>query len=151
MKAQLTVGQSKTPTGTGRVVPPNDRTLNELQRWATRVPDRQPNHYVFPTERIRQSGVYTRHPDRPIGIGSWKTAWVTAKRKEDVKTARFHDIRHTTCTRMLEARVPLSVVANYPRLVSGHHGNHGQAVWSHRRHRRPRSRGRAGYLRREIR
>ena len=92
-------------------MPPNDRTLNELQRWATRVPDRQPNHYVFPTERIRQSGVYTRHPDRPIGIGSWKTAWATAKRKEDVKTARFHDIRHTTCTRMLEARVPLSVVA----------------------------------------
>ena len=108
LKAHVTVGQSKTAAGTGRVVPLNSRALNELQRWATRVPDRQPNHYVFPTERIGQGGSYIRDSDRPIG--SWKTAWATAKRAAKV-TARFHDIRHTACTRMLEARVPLSVVA----------------------------------------
>ncbi len=108
LKAHVTVGQSKTTAGTGRVVPLNPRALNELQRWAPRVPDRQPNHYVFPTERIGQGGVYTRHPDRPIG--NWKTGWATAKRAADV-TARFHDIRHTACTRMLEGGAPLSVVA----------------------------------------
>ena len=108
LKAHVTVGQSKTAAGTGRVVPLNGRALNELQRWATRVPDRQPNHYVFPAERIGQGGSYVRDSDRPIG--SWKTAWATAKRKADV-TARFHDIRHTACTRMLEDGIGLSVVA----------------------------------------
>jgi integrase len=43
-------------------------------------------------------------------IGSWKTASARAKRVAGVK-ARFHDARPTTCTRMLEGGVPLSVVA----------------------------------------
>ena len=108
LKAHVTVGQSKTAAGTGRVVPLNPRALNELQRWATGVPDRQPNHYVFPAGQIEQGGVYARDPDRPIG--SWKTAWATAKRVAQVK-ARFYDIRHTACTRMLEGGHGLSVVA----------------------------------------
>ena len=108
LSGHVTVGQSKTAAGTGRVVPLNPRALTELQRWATGVPDRQPNHYVFPAGQIGQGGVYARNPNQPIG--SWKTAWATAKRAADV-TARFHDIRHTACTRMLEGGAPLSVVA----------------------------------------
>jgi integrase len=72
------------------------------------VPDRQPDHYVFPSEQVGQGGAYLREPHRPIG--SWKTAWARAKKRAGV-TARFHDIRHTVCTRMLEGGVPLSVVA----------------------------------------
>ena len=98
----------KTAAGTGRVVPLNARALAELQRWATRVPSRGPDHYLFAAERIGQGGGYQIDPTRPIG--SWKTAWVRAKRVAGVK-ARFHDVRHTTCTRMLEGGVPLSVVA----------------------------------------
>ena len=107
LRKELTVGKSKTLAG-HRVVPLNDAAIVELQRWATRLQDRHEGHYVFPSERIGQGGVYRRDPARPIG--GWKTAWKTAKRKADV-FPRFHDIRHTACTRMLEAGVPLSVVA----------------------------------------
>jgi integrase len=63
---------------------------------------------VFSAERIGRGGGYALDPLRPIG--SWKTAWARAKRVAKVKV-RFHDVRHTTCTRMLEGGVPLSVVA----------------------------------------
>ena len=109
--AQLTVGQSKTAAGTGRVVPLNDRALEELKRWATQFPDRSQDHHVFPTERVGQGGGYAINPNRPIG--SWKSAWSRAKRVARIQ-ARFHDIRHTACTRMLEGGVPLSVVATIP-------------------------------------
>ena len=95
-------------------------TINNLREGARSAASRrpvwwmgppQPNHYVFPAGQIGQGGVYARNPNQPIG--SWKTAWATAKRAADV-TARFHDIRHTACTRMLEGGVPLSVVATIP-------------------------------------
>ena len=108
LNAQIVVGQSKTAAGTGRVVPLNERALAELKQWATRFPTRRPDHYVFPKQRVGQGGGYDTNPAQPIG--SWKTAWARAKRVAQVK-ARFHDVRHTTCTRMLEGGVPLSVVA----------------------------------------
>ena len=108
LKAELTVGDSKTPHGEQRVIPLNATVVMDLQRWATRVPDRDDDHFVFPSEQIAHGRVYRRDPKRPIG--SWKTAWATAKRKAGL-SLRFHDIRHTACTRMLEAGIPLSVVA----------------------------------------
>src|ERR1700747_1041060 len=47
-------------------------------------------------------------PTRPIG--RWKEAWESAKNRAAI-SCRFHDLRHTGCTRMLEAGVPFSVVA----------------------------------------
>ncbi|HKZ53000.1 MAG TPA: tyrosine-type recombinase/integrase, partial [Candidatus Acidoferrales bacterium] len=47
-------------------------------------------------------------PTRPLG--RWKVAWETARAAAKVK-CRFHDLRHTACTRMLEAGVPFSAVA----------------------------------------
>jgi integrase len=109
----LTVGQSKTESGTGRVLPLNDRALAILGFWASLFPARKLNHFVFPAERYGASGdgatvIYESDPTKPIG--RWKEAWESAKTRAGV-ACRFHDLRHTGCTRMLEAGVPFSVVA----------------------------------------
>jgi integrase len=109
----ITVGYSKTESGTNRVLPLNDRALAILRFWASLVPNREPSDFVFPAERYGASGdgatvVYDVDPTRPIG--RWKEAWETAKRRALVQ-CRFHDLRHTGCTRMLEAGMPFSVVA----------------------------------------
>ena len=108
------VGKSKTKYGTGRVIPLNSTAWRAMRDWANQFPDRQPEHYVFPSERYGAAGdafevcAYRTNPLRPIG--SFKKAWQAAKRQARV-TCRFHDLRHTACTRMLEGGVPFSVVA----------------------------------------
>ena len=68
-------------------------------------------HYMFSSERYGAGGddfktvVYDIDPTRPIG--SFKKSWEAAK-----VSLRFHDLRHTCVTRMLEGGVPLSVVAS---------------------------------------
>ena len=111
-KHSLTVGDSKTEAGTGRHIPLNERACLVLGMWAGHFPNRQPEHYVFPTEKCGAAGddfkpcVYATDPSVPIG--DWKEAWEAAKERAKV-ACRFHDLRHTACTRMLEAGV--SVVA----------------------------------------
>jgi integrase len=109
----LTVGQSKTQSGTGRLIPLNDRAVAILHFWASLFPFRESSHFVFPAERYGASGdgstvVYESDPTRPIG--RWKEAWESAKIRAGI-SCRFHDLRHTGCTRMLEVGVPFSVVA----------------------------------------
>jgi integrase len=109
----LTVGHSKTESGTGRLLPLNDRAVAILGFWASLFPGRELTHFVFPAERYGASGdgatvIYESDPKRPIG--RWKEAWESAKTRAGV-SCRFHDLRHTGCTRMLEAGVPFSVVA----------------------------------------
>ena len=48
--------------------------------------------------------------DRNTPAGDVKTAWKSAKEKADVE-CRFHDLRHTTCTRLLERGASFPVVA----------------------------------------
>ena len=111
----LTVGASKTEAGAGRVIPLNDRAYAVLSFWAGLFPLREATHYVFPSERYGAAGngfktplTYASDPTMPIG--RWKEAWETAKIRAGVQ-CRFHDLRHTGCTRMLEAGIPYSVVA----------------------------------------
>jgi len=109
----LTVGLSKTESGTGRLLPLNDRAVAILGFWASLFPEREPHHFVFPSERCGASGdgltvVYDSDPTKPIG--RWKEAWESAKIRAGI-SCRFHDLRHTGCTHMLEAGVPFSVVA----------------------------------------
>lgn len=131
----LTVGKSKTPTGTGRTIPLNSRILSVLEMWAAQFPSRQSAHFVFPSEKYGAAGeedsfgftsgtvVYGTDPTRPIG--NWKEAWEKAKRRAGAilsgKTeeeesqplqCRFQDLRHTAVTRLLEAGVPYPVVAS---------------------------------------
>jgi integrase len=109
------VGKSKTIHGAGRQVPLNARALKILAAWASEFPDRKPSHYVFPSEKVSVAGddripsVFDTLPDTPIG--SWKVAWTTARDVAGVQ-CRFHDLRHTTVTRLLERGVAFAVVAS---------------------------------------
>ena len=111
----LTVGKSKTPNGEGRVIPLNQTATKVLSTWSQQFPDRKSDHYVFPSERVGFSGnneisqIYGTDPTTPIT--SWKVAWTSARKTAGVQ-CRFHDLRHTCVTRLLERGVPLSVVAS---------------------------------------
>jgi integrase len=119
-KGELRVGRSKTEHGDGRVIPMSKRLRTVLEFWAGRFPNFKPNHYVFASERYGGKGkddvygftgsvAYDTDPTRPVG--DWKEGWEGAKGRAGV-TCRFHDLRHTGCTRMLEAGVPFIVVSD---------------------------------------
>ena len=112
---RIKVGVSKTEAGAGRSIPLNDRATAVLKFWLSTFPDRTWDDFLFPSERYGVAGndrtpcVYDIDTRRPIK--SWKEAWESAKRKAGVR-CRFHDLRHTCTTRMLERGVPLAVVAS---------------------------------------
>jgi integrase len=107
-------GKDKTTAGTGRVIPLSQRAVTALSFWSTHFPERKPKHYVFPTERYGAAGdefgskVYDIEPSKPIG--SIKEAWEAAKERAGIEV-RFHDLRHTAVSRMLNAGVPIPKVA----------------------------------------
>ena len=111
----VTVGTPKTKAGTGRVIPLNERALLTLQSWATSFPERQPDHFVFPWEHYGLAGndrkAHAKTMDPFVPVGDIKTAWESAKEKASVE-CRFHDLRHTACTRLLERGTSLAVVAS---------------------------------------
>jgi integrase len=131
-KGELRVGKSKTEYGDGRVIPLSERLKSIVGFWAARFPNRTPSHYVFPSERYGGKGkddvfgfsgavAYRTDPTAPIG--DWKEAWEAAKKRAgkalyreldapEPLRCRFHDLRHTGCTRMLEAGVPFAVVSD---------------------------------------
>ena len=115
LNPRLTVGKSKTEAGHGRGIPLNATALRALQGWATNFPDRKPEHFVFPSERYGLAGddetphSHSLAPGKPLG--SLKEAWESAKIRADVK-CRFHDLRHSACTRLVERGVPLPVIAS---------------------------------------
>jgi len=133
----LLVGKSKTESGTDRTIPLNGRILAVMEMWASHFPNRKPEHYVFPSEKYGAGTdrftacVYGTDVTKPIN--DWKEAWEGAKRRAAIfltqespgaepttmkKTerpslqCRFHDLRHTACTRLLEGGVPYPVVAS---------------------------------------
>jgi integrase len=116
-------GKDKTPAGTGRIIPLNQRALEVLKMWALQFPDRQPEHFVFPAEKYGaaldefEPATYDTDPTQPIK--SIKESWEGAKKRAGVK-CRFHDLKHTAVSRMLDAGVPIAkvakIVAGVPRL-----------------------------------
>lgn len=121
----LTWGQDKTPAGTGRVVPLSPRAMAVLETWAANFPGRQPDHYVFPAEKVAGAGqrgpqgrrqdaqfasglIYATDPTRPLGAVT--SAWESARQRAGVRV-RIHDLRHLAASRMLDAGVPLAKVA----------------------------------------
>jgi integrase len=112
--ACIQFGKDKTPSGTGRIIPLNRRAIETLKLWAQRFPNREPEHYVFPAERYGASGdvfeakAYATDPTKPVG--NIKEAWECAKEPAGVK-CRFHDLKHTAVSRMLDAGVPIVKIA----------------------------------------
>ncbi len=118
-------GHDKTEAGSGRIVPLTERAATVLEHWAAQFPRRQPGHYVFPRMRIGGAGrrgpqgargdaafaagcAYATDPTQPVG--EIKEAWEAAKKRAGV-ACRFHDLRHTAASRMMDAGVPLPKVA----------------------------------------
>jgi integrase len=100
----LMVGESKTPTGKGRPIPLTQPAWAALEMWTSRFPQRKQDQYVFPT---CENGLID--PDRPIV--NWRTAWRRACREAGLVGLRFHDLRHTAATKLLEEGTPIAVVA----------------------------------------
>jgi integrase len=112
-KKTIQVGDSKTDAGAGRIVPLNVRANGAIAFWAESFPDRKPKDAVFPTERVGAAGndFTPCHTDTKHGtpVHSIKEAWEAAKRRAKVQ-CRWHDLRHTFCTRLLEQGVSLPQV-----------------------------------------
>ena len=76
VRRTVRVGKGKTEAGTGRIIPLNDNATKVLEFWAEQFPDREPEHFVFPSERYGAGGdkfvptVYDVDPAR--AINSWK-------------------------------------------------------------------------------
>jgi len=115
MARRVRVRHSKTQAGRGRVIPLNHHAFAVLEFLNGRCAPQQPGHYVFASERYGIAGnggdahAYAMDPSAPIK--SLKEAWESAKRHAGVM-CRFHDLRHTAATRMLEGGAPLMVVAS---------------------------------------
>ena len=81
----LTVGQSKAESGTGRLIPLHSRAYAILSFWAGLFPGHPPEHYVFRQEKygLAQRGdepkgstmVCLHGPEPAKPIGCWKEAW----------------------------------------------------------------------------
>jgi integrase len=89
--------------------------------WTSQFPNRDPEHFVFPSEKYGEGGaVYDSDPTKPIG--RLKEAWEKAKRRTQVKDdetgeilqsaviCRWHDLRHTFVTRLIEGGQSLAVI-----------------------------------------
>jgi integrase len=131
----LQFGKDKTPAGTGRIVPLSPRAMTTLEFWAGEFPNRKPEHFVFPHQRYAGGGrkhhfgftsgmTYGLDVTRPLY--ELKDAWERAKLRaakilkglpndtdEEIQplVCRFHDLRHTAVSRMLNAGVPIMKVA----------------------------------------
>ena len=110
----IRVGQSKTAHGDGRAVPLNQQRPYRASGLGAAVSRAQTVTLRLPLRACRLRGdeevptVFDVDPTKPIG--SWKVAWTTAREVAGV-TCRWHDMRGTTVTRLLERGVPFAVVA----------------------------------------
>lgn len=99
------MGESKTEAGRGQPIPLTQPAWAALEMWSSRFPDRKPNHFVFPSSENGRID-----PERPIG--NWRTAWRRACNEANLAGLRFHDLRHTAATKLLEQGTPYAVVAH---------------------------------------
>jgi len=98
------VGMTKTEAGSGRPMPPTPTAWLVLDMWALRFPNRKPADHFFPA--CKNGHV---NPCRPVDHG------LTAKHKActlaGLSGVRYHDLRYTAATKMLEKGAPISTMA----------------------------------------
>jgi integrase len=105
-KRTLTVGQTKTEGGSGRVIPLNSVAYTVLVRWAGRFREPKQEDYVFPAcedARLdcKKPNLSNIDPSRPIK--AWRTAWRRALKDAKLEI-RFHDLRHCCITKLSESQ-----------------------------------------------
>ncbi|MBK9963461.1 MAG: site-specific integrase [Holophagales bacterium] len=106
---ELVVGASKTEAGARRRIPLSQRAEATLDQWSARFPDRKPEHYVFPTERYGATGkAYDVDPTTPMH--QLKTGWKAAQTRAGLEL-RWHDLRHSWVSRLLESGTSFPIVA----------------------------------------
>jgi integrase len=103
----ITVGRAKTEAGAGRMIPMNADlfgTLSMYGSWYARALNGiRPEWYVFPfSSRVKPT-------DATRPTTTVKTAWEAVRKAAGV-ACRFHDLRHTTLTKLAEAGVPESTM-----------------------------------------
>jgi integrase len=106
-KRTLTVGRAKTAAGSGRAIPMSVDLYSTFATHAGWLSQKlgplQQDWFVFPfCNRVRPVD-----PMRPIT--SIKSSWESVRDAADVK-GRFHDLRHSAYTKMVEAGVPEGVI-----------------------------------------
>jgi integrase len=101
----IRIGKDKTKAGR-RDVPMNPQlraVLEAYRDWyIRRFGEAKPEWYVLPAGR-------QGHEDPTKPVGSWRSAWNTAKKRAGVD-CRFYDLRHTVCTKMAEGSVSESTM-----------------------------------------
>lgn len=99
---EITVGRAKTAAGEGREIPITPTIEAVISTYATwyvsKLGETRADWYVFPFSN-RRAPV---DPARPLT--STKRAWESVKKRAGV-ACRFHDLRHTTCTKVAEAGI----------------------------------------------
>ncbi len=114
MEGRIAIQRASTKTDAGcRVVP-----LNQTALWAaTRLYERakklgasEPEHYLLPASRFRQTQEGKDVAGAGYDLGSpmktWRTAWRSLTAKAGMKGLRFHDLRHHAITQLAEKGVP---------------------------------------------
>jgi integrase len=102
---EVVVPKSKTPAGTGRLIPLSRRTCACLTLWLPRFPKAGTDSFVFPFHRVGLAGD-KREPvmwdvDMSRPMGTWRKAWLVALKQAGVHY-RWHDLRHTFISRLAE-------------------------------------------------
>jgi integrase len=124
---QITVGRSKTAAGRGRMIPFGpmlEAVLSGYVNWYVgKLGAISPEWYVFPLSNR------TKPVDPTAPIGSFKGAWDAARKAAGV-TCRFHDLRHTVCTKMAESGIAESTML----AIMGHMSRSMLERYSHIRH-----------------
>jgi integrase len=117
-KQEVIVGKSKTRAGKGRRIPLNPDATKALADWANRFPVRKPEHYVFPAcenARIDTAKPDYSQVDASRAIKSWRTAWRHARKAAGL-SVRFHDLRHTSITKLAETQASDETIMS----IAGH-------------------------------
>lgn len=102
----ITVGRAKTAAGQGRVIPLGAAAWSTLEThaawWASRFGNIGPDLHVFP-----YGSPQPNDPSRAVTTVSH--GWNAIRKAAGVK-CRWHDLRHSYCTKLAEAGVPESTM-----------------------------------------
>jgi integrase len=101
--------------GSKRVLPLNAAALAAIETMLARADElghREPGHYLWCANQ--------HHKFDPTQAGrQWDTAWRALRDAARLQGLRFHDLRHTVVTRLLEAGEPDHVVESITGHLSG--------------------------------